>query len=622
MTELRRLILGPEQEKIETLENRLNDPDIFSKDLSKSLPQAIVLSSKEDNRLTTALLPTVAEIVRILVKKDLSTFVDALFPVMGPAIRKAISESFKQMIQSLNATLERSFSLQGLQWRLEAARTGKTFAEVVLLHSLVYRVEQVFLIHRESGLLLQHASSIDEAFQDADLVSSMLTAIQDFVRDSFNQDAGQSLETVQMGDITLWIEQGPKAILAGAIQGNAPEGLRLKFKDALESIHLEKQVELEQFDGDAAVFDSTRPFLEDCLEIKLRREKKKKPLLLPLLVIVLIVGLLSYGFLAYRESRRQADYVSLLAIQKGIVITAAEKMDGRLVISGLRDPLAVSPQTLVLQSQLSPAKVVHRFKAYQALHPDFVLKRAIRALRPPASVTLTLENDILQAKGTAPYQWILDARRLLPALSGIHQLDEKDLVNASLHDLSPPPTVNFSLIDGHLTARGKASNAWIKETRRQVNEIGGIDRYTDSEVVDLDAVELESIRLKLGGIIFQFQFNTTGHTPEQTADFDIIRENIQRFIELAILIGKNPFVEIVGHTDRSGSEQRNLELSLARAVYVRDELVSSGILAEYLGVLGVGWKEPVKQEKTEADKEINRSVTFRLYLNGPVDKGF
>ena len=35
---------------------------------------------------------------------------------------------------------------------------GKSFAEVVLLNTLRYRVEQVFLIHAESGLLLQHVT--------------------------------------------------------------------------------------------------------------------------------------------------------------------------------------------------------------------------------------------------------------------------------------------------------------------------------------------------------------------------------------------------------------------------------------------------------------------------------
>ena len=65
-----------------------------------------------------------------------------------------------------------------------------SFAEVVLKHTLVYRVEHVFLIHRHTGLLIAHAASQDATSQDPQLVSSMLSAIQDFVRDSVRRTAG------------------------------------------------------------------------------------------------------------------------------------------------------------------------------------------------------------------------------------------------------------------------------------------------------------------------------------------------------------------------------------------------------------------------------------------------
>jgi len=141
---------------------------------------------------------------------------------MGPAIRKAISSALSGMIESFNQTLSYSVSVRGLRWRLEALRTGKSFAEVVLMHTLLYRVEQVFLIHKKTGLLLQHVSAVPGAVQDADMVSGMLTAIQDFVHDSFSSRRSDELETLQVGDLTVWIEQGPLAILAGVIRGNAP----------------------------------------------------------------------------------------------------------------------------------------------------------------------------------------------------------------------------------------------------------------------------------------------------------------------------------------------------------------------------------------------------------------
>ena len=49
------------------------------------------------------------------------------------------------------------------------------FSEVVLKHTLLYRVDEVFLIQRESGLLIEQASHPDVIMQDRDTVSAILT---------------------------------------------------------------------------------------------------------------------------------------------------------------------------------------------------------------------------------------------------------------------------------------------------------------------------------------------------------------------------------------------------------------------------------------------------------------
>ena len=50
-----------------------------------------------------------------------------------------------------------------------------------------YQVKQDFLIHRESGLVLQHVEDGSAETRDPDLVSGMLTAIRDFVQDYFTR---------------------------------------------------------------------------------------------------------------------------------------------------------------------------------------------------------------------------------------------------------------------------------------------------------------------------------------------------------------------------------------------------------------------------------------------------
>jgi OOP family OmpA-OmpF porin len=75
---------------------------------------------------------------------------------MGPAIRKSISETMQQMLENLNQLLEESLSPKSLRWRFDAWRTGRSYSELVLLNTLEFSVEQVFLIHRKTSLLIHH----------------------------------------------------------------------------------------------------------------------------------------------------------------------------------------------------------------------------------------------------------------------------------------------------------------------------------------------------------------------------------------------------------------------------------------------------------------------------------
>ena len=51
-------------------------------------------------------------------------------------------------------------------------------------------------------------------------------------------------------------------------------------------------------------------------------------------------------------------YLERLRAQPGIVITEAGKRDGKFVVSGLRDPLAIDPQALLRDAGVNPARVV------------------------------------------------------------------------------------------------------------------------------------------------------------------------------------------------------------------------------------------------------------------------
>jgi outer membrane protein OmpA-like peptidoglycan-associated protein len=73
-------------------------------------------------------------------------------------------------------------------------------------------------------------------------------------------------------------------------------------------------------------------------------------------------------------------------------------------------------------------------------------------------------------------------------------------------------------------------------------------------------------------------------------------------------------LRISGHTDSDGKEDANLELSQDRADVIKEYLVYFGKVPEYrISANGFGSSKPIVEEKTDADKRLNRRVEFELY---------
>lgn len=71
-------------------------------------------------------------------------------------------------------------------------------------------------------------------------------------------------------------------------------------------------------------------------------------------------------------------------------------------------------------------------------------------------------------------------------------------------------------------------------------------------------------------------------------------------------------VSIVGHTDSSGNETLNQQLSLARARAVADYLAERGIARERLIVAGAGSSLPVADNHTRYGRGLNRRIDIYL----------
>ena len=428
LEEVRALLIPVEWERVDVLEKRVDDFSVESQDVGRVLPEAIVLC-REDERLAHALKPTIEGAIEDSVRSDPQVLVDAIFPVIGPAIRKAVASSLRGMTENLNQLLEQSLSVRALRWRFEARRSGVPFAELLLLKTLVYRVEQVFLVHQETGMCVLQAAPRALGLPDADTLTGMLVAIGDFMRTSFaegDDSDDAELHATQMSNRTLWVERGPHAALAVVIRGNPPQALRDVVRNALERVHATSGARLAVWKGDPdPVLESAQPYLEECLQASFVQKKKSargQLILAFVLLIALAWPLLSFFDSLGRERLREAWWRTYQQAP-GFVVTEMQATADGWLIQGLRDPLAHEPEPMPPANDAAVDAIEFDWHPYASLDAEMVLERVRRAVELPADAELTFAAGRLSVRSAITGTWVDRLAEYGPWIPGVDVVD-------------------------------------------------------------------------------------------------------------------------------------------------------------------------------------------------------
>ena len=95
--------------------------------------------------------------------------------------------------------------------------------------------------------------------------------------------------------------------------------------------------------------------------------------------------------------------------------------------------------------------------------------------------------------------------------------------------------------------------------------------------------------------------------------------NIQK---LATILNKYPDTEILveGHTDSTGPEEHNMDLSIRRAQSVSNYLASLQVLQTRIHTNGYGESQPIATNETAEGRQLNRRVEVAIYANEKLKK--
>lgn len=524
---LRTLLLGMDHRELQQLAGLMNDSARRSDFLAEVVSEALAIRSHQDDSVAETLAPAIGATLQRSINDNPEAVANALYPVMGPAIRKSITETINSLFEGFNRALEESLSPRSLGWRVDAWRTGRSYSEVVMLKTLLYRVEQVFLIHKETGLLIGEVSASTGVSKDADMMSAMLTAIQDFVVDSFNVDSSDRLQTLKLGGLTILIEFGPDVVLAAAVRGSVPTGYVNTLVETLEKIQLQFRKPLAAFDGDSSIFNGLEPVLRQCLlQQAADSAPKKKPWLALLASAAVLIAAGVYLLFDYQDRSRWADFVEQLQQVPGVVVYQDDRQHKQL--AALRDVNLVvdelSAQAFALGGSLN-------WRPFISMDDSLVLKRIHQGINLPASLRL-------------------DVR------------------------------------DGIVTLAGEVDRGWLREFRNNVATVAGVRLLnTDGlRVIDAANIRRQALLDRINSVTLQFETAIANVTVEQQQTLRALVADVRELQSLLEGSGQRVVITLTGSADPSGSQELNRQLSRQRAENARAVLQAHGLAAAIIRV--------------------------------------
>tara|TARA_R110002153_G_scaffold30571_9_gene93734 strand:- start:7990 stop:9756 length:1767 start_codon:yes stop_codon:yes gene_type:complete len=542
--------------------------------VSEVFSEALYDRQKLDGSVNKVILPLVEKSVEHSVANHSEQMVGALYPLVGSLVRKSLSAFITDLLEKTNSLIENSFTFKGLKWRLKARQAGVSFSQYVASQTFAFRVEQVFLIHSETGLLLQSISAGLHETADADLMSAMLTAINDFVSDSFAQGADhseQQLDVIKTDDFTLVIKPGPSAIIVAAISGNVPQKVANQLQLSLEEIHRLYGRELRQFNGDASVFLDSEQQLRDCLisELKPQRKQHKKQPWLAWAVVFIILSGLAYLVTKRWQAHELLAKIANIDSQAGIILLNARLHDfSSIKFDILRDPNAIPVDTWLTNLQLASAKVTYTERAYVSLDPGIIQQKV-------SNIAAAFEDIQLNWQG------------LEPIFSGEGSNIDKLRLQAELNKVA-----------------GLAFKPhWLDPIILQDTESSAAD-----DPVIMRAI-LDRNIAKLEHHFIRFEQGESSLSETAIEKLVILKDEFNNLLTLAEQQELSLGLIIMGASDPTGGATFNKALSQKRAETVQNKLQELGIDRNRLNAIGLGAIE-LKTSSDGARKVLFNVVYF------------
>jgi outer membrane protein OmpA-like peptidoglycan-associated protein len=278
-------------------------PEAIAKAIAPEL--AIAISEQirlDENAISLALGSEMGKAIKTQIELEKDAMVDALYPVIGSTISKYMVE----VVREINSKVEHTLSPEGIKRKIRAKIQGVSEAELIFQESVKYHVQAIFLIDKDSGLIIQEVQPEGERHLESDMIAGMLTAIRSFANDCIT--SGSELDEINYGDWQIPIEVAGYCYVAVVVKGEPSNQFRTKIRQILGQIVLKYGNTIKKYEGDPdTVPKPIKSLLEELIEKEDSQPKKSSspPMLLWLAAILLGMVFIPWGIIHHRGNTAQ-----------------------------------------------------------------------------------------------------------------------------------------------------------------------------------------------------------------------------------------------------------------------------------------------------------------------------
>jgi len=555
---LRTLILGSEIEHLKDLDKRVDN--IFDSDELRQIVTKSISKEIENNR---------------------DKMIDALYPIIGAMISKYVTQAIKEMMQNINNKIEDGLSFDRYKRAIKSKITGVSEMELLLQDSNTTIILSLFIIKKESGLLVAKSQLDDRGIDDPHMVASMASAIRDFINDWIKSHKSQSeVQILSYGDATLYIESAGSVYIIAFLNDEPDFKLRKSINNFFASIIKEYSTFFQTFDGDdeSKEVESLSSKMYEYLNLQKspfeskKRDKNRKPLK----YILYLVLLISTIYITYNLNISYMEYrLETLIKDKTNQEIEVNQVDDNLLLKGSVAQL----EDIYEIEKIIKSQTTHSIKNNLIVPIDNIID--VVESKDNKISTLNQENSISIDKLNEKIIYI--NRQLKKSEHQINQLKKDSKKEIEIFKKVDMKKEIISKLD-----REFENNKFYIESEKSLD-------FRDLHIFDVGKVKYNVDKI------------------------DIVSKNFEEFISiLSEYIEYIDSIIIEGHTDSVGDEAKNMELSLKRASAVRDYLISLPIIEDsfvkyLIEIDGLGSKEKIEIDGVE-DKEASRRIKIKLKL--------